>query len=81
VELVLEGGEEELHYHALLVEVEWATQVAKWIANSIKTAGIGNEKEAGDPNDPTKEPPKKVRSGFREKKWEEEEKREGGRPR
>ena len=53
----------------------------KWnlfIVNTIKTIDISTEEEAGDSSDLTKELPKKVRRGFKGKKWEKEkEKREG----
>nr|XP_020159144.1 uncharacterized protein LOC109744436 [Aegilops tauschii subsp. strangulata] len=55
--------------HALLVEVEWATEMEIFIA---KTAAQTNEEETGDPTDPAQEPPKKVRRNLRGKKWEEE---------
>lgn len=63
MQLVIEGGEEKLRPYALLVEVEWSI----FIANTVKTVGDGSEEKLGFPTDPTKEPPKKIRRGFRGK--------------
>ena len=43
----------------------------KWNLHIAKTVAQGTEEETGDPTDPTNESPKKVRRGFRGKKWEE----------
>ena len=44
----------------------------KWKLYIAKTVAHGTKEETGDPTNPTKEPPKKVRKVFRGNKWEEE---------
>ena len=50
----------------------------KWNLFITKTTAQATEEETGDPTDPTKEPCKKIRRGFRVMKWEEERAKQEG---
>ena len=72
---VKEVGEEKLHRHAGLVEIEWATEVEHFHSQDRRPSHLGR---TSDLTDPTQEPSKKVRRNLRGKKREEERaKREG----